>query len=353
MIASSKNARDQWASIAKSNPVARNNSKRSTRNRGRTPIPSEQMSGRWKEFTAENSETLVTLDNTDFNHSDQQSQQKRQQQQVQQQLQIDSRQPKSTPSSSSVDLLVDLDDNKENLWGFAPLASSTFRPTNDILVPEQPSNQKKRESQTAMETLFWTTDEPTKETKEEAGEQTIPDVHFAKLIPGTADEYSQDNSGDNLVSLHDVLVPHSTDEKMTTKAAKSPIPVPSSLDELVNRFPSPSEALIDPLIPQSKSPQPPSSGSHHRVSLSSEIVHNPAPSRNETAAVESVSENRLPTKASSDDPEEEVKRYKTLPNYLGSLKVYVSKNEYKYLIMFLVRIYTRYKEEKVIPTCFT
>ncbi|KAG1519010.1 hypothetical protein G6F52_008922 [Rhizopus delemar] len=332
--ASSKNARDQWASIAKSNPVARNNSKRSTRNRGRTPIPSEQMSPRWKEFTAENSETLVTLDNTDFNHSDQQSQQKKQQQMTQQQRQIESRQSKSTPSSSSVDLLVDLDDNKESLWGFAPLTSS-FRPTNDILVPEQPSNQKKRESQTAMETLFWTAEEPAKETKEEAGEQTIPDVHFAKLIPGTADEYSQDNSGDNLFSLHDVLVPRPTDEKMTTKAAESPIPVPSSLDELVNRFPSPSEALIDPLIPQNKSPQPPLSGSHHRVSSASEIVHNPTPSRNETAAAKSVSENRSPTKVSSDDPEEEVKRYKKYPNYLGSLKVYVSKNVYKYLIMFL------------------
>ncbi|RCI04361.1 hypothetical protein CU098_000190, partial [Rhizopus stolonifer] len=328
-----ENAKDEWANIAKSNPVARKQAKPSRGSRrtaNREQIPPESMSGRWKKFTEESLEPLVSLSNNtpppvqqtpqtlqqDFspvNHSIVPAQQTHQPASYspppvnQASLSI-----QQTPSQ--LDLLVDLDDDiKTSLW---PM-NSTMQ-TNNILVPDQLSS-KKKDSSTSVETLFWFNDS-VDEKKEEKPSQ---ELHFSSLVPGTTtsnDNYKKNT--ENLLELDDIPTP-SFSQKSIVNENTNLIPAPILAPTLAPISAPKSEPTLSPTltttsVPMSTPASAPTSAPHPtHLSFNNVPVNTPPP------------------EVPNGNSEDEIKAYKAQPNYLGSLKVYVAKDVYKYLIMFL------------------
>ncbi|RCH94561.1 hypothetical protein CU097_007227 [Rhizopus azygosporus] len=315
-VTNTESLRNTWTSPSRSNSdknrKSNKGSRQNTRHTLREPIAQEQRAGRWKDTIFDNLDEPTFTENNLLESPPQQQQQQQQQ----------------TYDSNSTNLLVDLDDDKQTMWG-----STSIPPpmglNDELLLPNHPQDPKEKENKPA-------------------------DILFTDLASRTTTTYD-DIQGQihDLNTLSDILTPSQQQQDIPSYSNRN------SSSDIANRFPSPdsiqenymnNNALVNQL--PSLSSQTIGVSDNHVPVSSNEAVGSssflqtnddapPSPSLSGSREInneEPMNDNQI-TYARPPTPEtkEDIKKYyKNLPNYLAFIKVVVDNDTKanKLLVMY-------------------
>ncbi|KAI9256942.1 hypothetical protein BY458DRAFT_492435 [Sporodiniella umbellata] len=339
-------AKNGWGEIAKSNPMPRRQSKpirNGNRVAGREEIPRENMPGRWKEFSADSLYALDSATNgtpspNSLRVSDQQQMPKQQvfsqktpQQPVAREVLI-----QVQDSSPKCELLVDLgDDNKNNMW-----QTTTANHTHNSMMPERAPNKDNNRSVSAKN-CFWFEDQVPKAVEEK---NTQPNS-FSQIASEGNESYT-----DNIVELNDALTANVIPVFENASTVSKPLHDPMLGLSLSPPIESATESTTDPdkeCITESTKESVAESPPEPTVEpITEPIIKQITESTTKTAkdltptagciqVPTSDANSSLITIPPFADSEDEIKLYKSQPNYLGSLRVYISSSEFRYLVLRL------------------
>ncbi|ORE08642.1 hypothetical protein BCV72DRAFT_240338 [Rhizopus microsporus var. microsporus] len=318
-VTNAESLRNTWTSPNRSssdkNRKSNKGLRQNTRHSLREPIAQEQRAGRWKDTIFDNLDEPTFTGNNLLEPPPQQQQQQQ------------------TYDSNSTNLLVDLDDDKQIMWGSTSIPPPMSL-NNELLLPNQPQAPKEKENKPA-------------------------NILFTDLAPGTTTTYD-DKQGQmhDFNTLSDILTSsqqHIKEQQDTPSYSNR-----NSSSDIANRFPSPdsmqenymnNNALVSQLSSLSSQTigvsdnQVPLNSNELAGSSSSRQTNDDAPpspsssGSRELNNEEPMNDNQI-TYARPPTPQtkEDIKKYyKNLPNYLTFIKVVVDNDtkENRLLVMYM------------------